>query len=123
MDSSLTRTTTYCAVLSLIGLGRSCMNRLVEFTPQCSDCWIENIKCTRRNCALTCILPSLSDRIDKQNGTTLNKCLQCDEDKCGPAFKQCAGANRRRCGIKTDIDRPDDELCTVVDPQQYDWVK
>jgi hypothetical protein len=51
----------------------------------------------------------------KKNQNGLSPCLQCDEDRCGSAFKSCAGANRRRCGIKTDIDRPTEQLCTVVD--------
>jgi hypothetical protein len=78
---------------------------------------MENILCTRKHCASICIIPVIFGKQSKSNnGTTLNKCLQCDEDKCGPAFKKCAGANRRRCGIGTDIARPDDQLCKVIDP-------
>jgi hypothetical protein len=35
---------------------------------------------------------------------------------CGTAFIKCAGANRRRAGIPSDIGRVDLQLCTVVDP-------
>ena len=39
--------------------------------------------------------------------------LQCDELLCGPDFVTCAGANRRRLGITTDIARGGAELCNV----------
>ena len=41
----------------------------------------------------------------------LNACLQCDEDMCGPAFKKCAGANRRRSCIPSDIMRDITLIC------------
>lgn len=117
MDKVLTSKTAYCSFLSIFGRGRSCMKKHVGFTSECLDCWMENIKCTRKHCATLCIIPVLFKKVSKShNGTMLNKCLQCDEDKCGPAFKKCAGANRRRCGIATDIARPDEEMCTIIDP-------
>ena len=42
----------------------------------------------------------------------LNECLECDEKLCGPNFLHCAGANRRRLGIVSDIARDDDEQCS-----------
>ena len=33
-------------------------------------------------------------------------------------FVPCVGANRRRMNILSDIERPDDQLCTIV---QFDW--
>jgi hypothetical protein len=36
----------------------------------------------------------------------LNDCLACDEAYCGAMFIECAGANRRRAGITSDIGRP-----------------
>ena len=49
------------------------------------------------------------DYVDSEG--KLNSCLQCDEDKCGPAFKKCAGANRRRSCIASDIFRDKDTIC------------
>ena len=40
--------------------------------------------------------------------------MQCDELLCGSAFVTCAGANRRRLGITTDIGRGGAELCNVT---------
>jgi hypothetical protein len=46
----------------------------------------------------------------------LNPCLACDERKCGPAFKRCAGATRRRAGIVSDIQRSQGEVCKHAHP-------
>lgn len=45
-------------------------------------------------------------------GSSVKKCLKCDEDHCGPAFIKCAGANRRSSGIVSDIKRPPYQECT-----------
>jgi hypothetical protein len=41
---------------------------------------------------------------------SLNECLQCDEDTSGPVFKYYAGRTRRDSGIKSEIDRPSDQV-------------
>ena len=113
--NTLTKSVTHCAFLSFFGVGRLCMKRSVQFTSPCLDCWMENIACTRKKCLSVCIVPAFLNRQAKSNGTVLNQCLKCDEEMCGPSFKACAGANRRRCAIPTDIDRPEDQLCPFVD--------
>ena len=46
----------------------------------------------------------------------LNRCTECDEKRCGPAFVKCAGANRRRSGILSEFERDvENEFCTAVD--------
>ena len=35
-----------------------------------------------------------------------------DKGQSGVRPERCAGANRRTAGVRTDIDRPDRELCT-----------
>ena len=53
---------------------------------------------------------------NNRGGAELNSCLECDEKLCGPAFIQCAGANRRRLGIESDIKRDVTlEQCQLVD--------
>jgi hypothetical protein len=37
--------------------------------------------------------------------TTTDICFRCNEHHCADEFLVCAGLNRRRAGIKTDIDR------------------
>ena len=46
----------------------------------------------------------------------LNRCTFCDERRCGIAFVECAGANRRRSGILSDIERDlEQEVCQEVE--------
>ena len=114
--NTLTTTTKRCAMASLVfGLSvtKRCMIQFVGFTDNCRDCWMENIACTRKKCTKTCIKYMLLGKGDFVG--KLNPCLACDERECGPAFAKCAGANRRRAGIVSDIARPDEEVCTIVD--------
>jgi hypothetical protein len=122
---------------------RRCLEDAVDFTSPCSDCWVENILCDLRKCVFTCLFYGLfgdmdggsgtssgnssssSNSVDDNNndpkkgggggGTTLNACTECDEHRCGPAFIACAGANRRRSGIVSDIARNEaTEVCQSV---------
>jgi len=118
---TLTTTTTRCAIITLImgeTLGRWCMNQLVGFTSSCLDCWIENILCDKHKCLWACITGEYKNVTAGDIGLNedLSPCLLCDELECGPAFKKCAGANRRRCGIVIDNDRNSSEICTEIDP-------
>lgn len=73
---------------------------------QCNQCWLDNMKCTASSCLGKCIWHNLINKMPWADKTVLNPCIQCDEDLCGPAFVKCAGANRRRAGIVSDINRP-----------------
>jgi hypothetical protein len=44
----------------------------------------------------------------------LNKCLECDEDISGPIFKYESGRTRRNSGIKSEIDRPIDQIYNLT---------
>ena len=46
-----------------------------------------------------------SDCINVTKSCSLNKCLQCDEDKSGPVFKSVAGRARRNSGLTSAINR------------------
>eukprot|EP00455_Lapot_gusevi_P049061 TRINITY_DN6882_c0_g3_i1.p1 TRINITY_DN6882_c0_g3~~TRINITY_DN6882_c0_g3_i1.p1 ORF type:complete len:260 (-),score=28.86 TRINITY_DN6882_c0_g3_i1:207-986(-) len=111
--NNLTDVTTKCATLYAI-LGeeavRNCMLKEVGFTAPCTQCWVDNIGCDTVTCFAVCV----DSKVRRENNTnpdgTLNKCLACDEDYCGNPFISCAGANRRRSGIRSDIDRPQDQI-------------
>ncbi|CAM9772234.1 unnamed protein product [Chrysoparadoxa australica] len=115
---TLTGTATRCAVTYALAGARvssNCMRRLVGFSPPCQQCWDENIRCTYEACRRICFrwktrpwtFPPLPEG-------ALDPCLQCDEDVCGPAFKACSGATRRRLGVISDINRADSEICPYV---------
>jgi len=40
-----------------------------------------------------------------------------DEKLCGPRFLECAGANRRRIGVHSDIVREGTEVCAKVNTE------
>eukprot|EP00594_Rhizosolenia_setigera_P018254 CAMPEP_0178975390 /NCGR_PEP_ID=MMETSP0789-20121207/23107_1 /TAXON_ID=3005 /ORGANISM="Rhizosolenia setigera, Strain CCMP 1694" /LENGTH=121 /DNA_ID=CAMNT_0020664073 /DNA_START=201 /DNA_END=566 /DNA_ORIENTATION=+ len=107
------------------GFGREgaarCMKEEVGFTKACEECWIDNIECTFSNCMFTCIKSNvLVGESNNNDDDELNDCLYCDEVMCGEKFTLCAGANRRRAGIESDIDRDDGELCESVD---HGWLQ
>lgn len=95
------------------------------FTPGCAACFWQNIECDRRNCLAPCLAALLASHARRlwalvwgrqtaepaQESLASNRCLACDEARCGPAFMACAGANRRRAGIVSDIARDEAELC------------
>ena len=111
--NNLTKVSRSCAFKSLFNenWGKNCMKSEVGFTDECNECWMENIKCDRENYKWICLWSLLINEPYVDDKGKLNKCLQCDEDLCGPKFKECAGANRRRSCIASDIFRDEDTIC------------
>jgi len=96
-----------------------CMEERVGLTPGCNDCWVKNMMCDRTNCIFSCAFQALfgGGIGPKTASDVLDRCTRCDEVRCGPEFVHCAGANRRRTGIISDIQRDvDDEVCCSVSP-------
>jgi hypothetical protein len=101
----------------------TCLKEQAGMTDGCTECWVLNYKCSIQNCIRTCIkhryfpfLPSLNP----WDSGLLDPCFACDEKLCGPAFVDCAGANRRRVGVESDIERDMHlEMCNKVD---WDWI-
>lgn len=124
-QDTLYEDSTICAKRALIW-GRKtatqCMEESVGFTEDCQHCWVENIMCDLRFCVFTCMWYGLFNSMDggDSDSKPLNPCTQCDEKRCGPAFIECAGANRRRSGIRSDIERDEDrEVCYDVAPEWW----
>ena len=125
---TLTETAIFCAKRALIWGRRTagkCLARKVGFTPPCHRCWIDNILCDIRYCLFLCLWTRILDKVFARGSggdgqRSLTACTTCDEKRCGPDFIRCAGANRRRCGIVSDIVRNDDqEVCTAVNLQWW----
>mmetsp|Transcript_16544 Transcript_16544/g.39106 ORF Transcript_16544/g.39106 Transcript_16544/m.39106 type:complete len:375 (+) Transcript_16544:632-1756(+) len=126
-QDSLFETSKHCAVQALIW-GRQtagrCLERSVGFTPDCNDCWVQNIMCDVRRCLFACawhgLFGSVNQELNVDDQHILNRCTLCDEKLCGPEFLRCAGANRRRSGIVSDIERNQDtEVCRSVDRDEW----
>ena len=111
---TLTRTATNCAYRGFV-LGHdaveACFRDKVGFTEGCARCWSDNGACSRSNCKYTCTLSLLVGEENNDETGELTSCLLCDERMCGHAFLACAGANRRRAGVATDIKRAETEIC------------
>jgi hypothetical protein len=120
-SSSLTNMVRKCAAKIFISkqFVFRCMERNVGFTYECGKCWTDNIQCTFSKCKVTCILDKLFGKHNNDPNTKeLSPCLECDEKICGPDFLTCAGMNRRRAGIVSDIDRDNSHICKVVDEKE-----
>lgn len=115
---TLTKTATKCALQGLLFGDKAadeCLQEKVGFTSACSSCWSDNVRCTRTKCKFTCLKSLMMRESNNRDGIHLNPCLECDEKMCGPAFIACAGANRRRLGIESDIKRDTkQEQCKYV---------
>ena len=96
----------------------ACFERDVNLTKGCTRCWVDNVMCDLRRCVFSCLLYRMglggsTNQGDKEG--ELSNCLRCDEKLCGPAFITCAGANRRRSGVVSDIERNGTHVCKQVD--------
>jgi len=103
-----------CALKYLLGASESqtstCFGRL-GLSSHCNECWIQNMKCSTASCLSTCLWHNIMLKVPWSDASaTLNPCIKCDEVNCGPTFVKCAGANRRRAGIVSDIMRTDAEV-------------
>ena len=91
---------------------QKCFSEEVGFTDACNDCWTDNVMCDQVHCKYTCLWAIGTGQRNNREDGALNPCLACDERMCGTNVTLCAGANRRRAGIKTDIARNQAiELC------------
>ncbi len=93
-------------------IGRDAAARCLEpvgFTKACAECWLDDMACAITHCTTICLWSRLIGEPNNVGGK-LNDCLQCDETHCGPEFGRCAGANRRRSGIVSDIERPVEQI-------------
>jgi hypothetical protein len=102
----------------------TCLRQNSGLSVDCAKCWIKNYECNVQNCARTCIkqrlFPFLPSWQEWNNPQNLDPCITCDEKLCGPIFLECAGANRRRVGVVSDIQRDHQkEICNKVD---WDWI-
>ena len=84
------------------------------FTHGCAQIWNFNVQNTRRECFGICMRSWISGEASTKPDGMLNDCLQCDEDCSGAVFKAVAGRTRRNSGIRSSIQRPDEQVSHVV---------
>mmetsp|Transcript_23252 Transcript_23252/g.35901 ORF Transcript_23252/g.35901 Transcript_23252/m.35901 type:complete len:382 (-) Transcript_23252:226-1371(-) len=125
----------------------ACMRERLGLTPDCEDCWVDNALCSLNYCFFSCAKESIFSRgglysdfntehplsvygysqsqsLDPSNdgvedkAISMNSCLECTEKMCGPRLLECAGTNRRRSGVHTDLDRDNSQICKHA---QREW--
>jgi hypothetical protein len=105
-----------CAVKGLLHekTGLKCYEEL-GLTPECAKIWNYDGIFDGKKCMTSCI----THLNDPNNGPpptcSLNKCLQCDEDKAGPIFSQFAARTRRRSGLVSEIIRDCDTIAMGIE--------
>jgi hypothetical protein len=84
------------------------------FTSECAQTWYYNAQNTAKECFRPCIDAWLKDDPLNNPDGSLNDCLACDEEQSGPVFKYVAGRTRRNSGIRSAIDRPDEDIYPII---------
>mmetsp|Transcript_8890 Transcript_8890/g.11834 ORF Transcript_8890/g.11834 Transcript_8890/m.11834 type:complete len:303 (-) Transcript_8890:55-963(-) len=121
---TLTGTMTWCAFEGyFLGKARTldCLQKASNLSTDCAHCWVENAECNKRHCRTTClhykVFPFLpTTTIGSWKDPRLDPCITCDERFCGPGFVACSGANRRRVGVVSDLQRDMNlEMCDKTD--------
>ena len=82
------------------------------FTYPCATIWLDNSQNTKQKCLVPC-LKDWNKPYNLPNGT-LNKCLECDEEKSGPIFKKVAARTRRDSGLESAIERPPSSIAHIL---------
>ena len=115
LSVNLTKPTRKCGMLGSVSekLAFDCLLE-IGFTSQCAQIWLFNTINTRKNCFGVCIIAWILNEPFTNPDGSLNNCLQCDEDKSGPVFKYFSGRTRRNSGIRSEIDRPTDEVYNIT---------
>ncbi|CAD8164192.1 unnamed protein product [Paramecium pentaurelia] len=119
LKTDLTRPVRKCGLM--YGLSQYHLLKCIKglgFTDTCAQVWLYNTLNTKKSCFWPCIVSFITNEDFVKNGK-LNKCLQCDEDISGPIFKYESGRTRRNSGIKSEIDRPDDQIYNITHCYYY----
>merc|ERR1719422_216036 len=109
--TDLTTPFTKCALKGLFNFkwAQKCVEK-IGFTSPCAQIWLYNSLHTGKVCRWVCLWSKIRRQPNNNPDGSLNKCLQCDEDKSGPVFKYFSGRTRRNSGITSAIDRPGEQV-------------
>ncbi|KAN0040704.1 hypothetical protein ACTA71_009042 [Dictyostelium dimigraforme] len=107
-----------CAIVSFISyeVSLDCIQHSAGLTYNCAVIWLYDALNTRKDCLDICLYDWIMHVPNNvpANSTTLNPCIQCDEDKSGPVFKLVAGRTRRDSGLLSAINRPPNSIYNIT---------
>lgn len=115
LERDLTQPVRKCGMWNVITHSKvkKCLLK-IGFSEQCAEVWTWNTLNTYHECFWTCIYSWIKNEpLNKPDGS-LNDCIQCDEDISGPIFKYESGRTRRNSGIRSEIDRPGDQVYNIT---------
>lgn len=95
--------------------GLQCFIDTIGFDIPCSNCWLSCGYCARDNCMFLYQQQAIINRLTNfEVASGMKNAATCEEAMCELNFVPCSGANRRRMNIQSDIKRPSDQMCKLV---------
>jgi hypothetical protein len=100
--------------------GLQCFIDTIGFDIPCSNCWLTCGYCARDNCMFLYQQQAITNRLTNfEVASGMKNAATCEEAMCELNFVPCSGANRRRMNIHSDIERPSNEMCKLVNEQMW----
>jgi hypothetical protein len=97
-----------------------CFVDSIGFDQACSKCWLTDGLCSMKHCTFLYIQQMIVNTMTNfAVGGGMKNAASCEEAMCELQFVPCSGANRRRMNIKSDINRPSNQLCLHVNESQW----
>ena len=116
-----------CAKKSMFGGNDALLDCIMDdttigFAEECAICWMEDIVCTKDNCAFIFLQAQMINNVGNfavgENDITS---ASCEEAHCEVGkFVPCSGATRRRMNIISSILRPGEQQCSIVDVASWE---
>jgi hypothetical protein len=114
-----------CALKSFFGGKQAVIDCLqapepINIQGECAVCWATDILCAKANCTFIYLQSTMIDAKDDFSvGPDTVTSASCEEAHCEAGqFVPCSGATRRRMNVKSSIERPGGQRCSIVD---VDW--
>ena len=96
-----------------------CMRESMGWTTECSYAWVASVECAKQNCMFIAVTALITNKLGNfAVGPSLVTPAMCNEAQCEQGnpgnFAKLSGASRRKMNIQSDIARPKDQQCSIV---------
>lgn len=96
-----------------------CMSERMGWTTECSYAWVHSVECAKQNCMFIAVTAMITNKLGNfAVGPNLVTPAMCNEAQCEQGnpgkFAKLSGASRRKMNIESDIVRPKDQQCVIV---------
>ena len=96
-----------------------CMYDDMGWTMDCAYAWVHSVECAKQNCMFIAVTAMITNKLGNfavgPNSVTPANCneAQCEQGNPGQ-FAKLSGASRRKMNIESDIVRPKNQQCHIV---------